>query len=115
VFEASLKLHELGLNVNVAKVKYCSKQDFRRFWGFVVMDRFASGDVRQGLSLLRDLSDDDAFGRRATALKRAITLVDQETDLGLWRRWVYEAVMLGNWFSRGRRLRNVQPLARFIQ
>src|SRR5262249_3628185 len=34
VFHASEELHELGLNINVAKVNYCSKHEFERFWGF---------------------------------------------------------------------------------
>ncbi len=92
VFEASADLHELGLNVNVAKVKYCSKRDFQRFWGFVIMDRFESGQVLDALSLLREVVDDDMFGRRSTALKRAITIVDREPDLGLWRQWVHDSV-----------------------
>jgi hypothetical protein len=93
VFEASSRLHELGLNVNVAKVKYCSKREFQRFWGFVIMDRFESGEVKDALSLLREVVDDNAFGRRSTALKRAITIVDREPDVGLWRRWVHDAVI----------------------
>lgn len=96
VFEASSRLHELGLNVNVAKVKYCDKREFERFWGFVIMDRFESGDAVQALSLLRQFIDDDTFGRKTTALKRAITIVDRQPELGLWRRWVHDTAEAAN-------------------
>jgi hypothetical protein len=90
VFEASSRLHAIGLNVNVAKVKYCNKREFQRFWGFVIMDRFESDESVEALSLLRDFVDDDTFGRKSTALKRAITIVDKHPELGLWRRWVHD-------------------------
>lgn len=93
VFEASSRLHEIGLNVNVAKVKYCSKREFQRFRGFVIMDHFESGQPIEALSLLREVVDDDQFGRRSTALKRAITVVDREPEIGLWRRWVHDAAV----------------------
>jgi hypothetical protein len=93
VFEASTRLHELGLNVNVAKVKYCDKRQFERFWGFVIMDGFEKGEPVAALSALRRAIDDDAFGRRTTALKRAITIVDREPRLASWRRWVHDAVV----------------------
>jgi hypothetical protein len=96
VFEASSRLHEIGLNVNVAKVKYCSKRDFQRFWGFVIMDLFESGETIDALSQLRKVVDDNTFGRRPTALKRALTIVDREPDLGLWRRWVHDAATAAN-------------------
>lgn len=91
VFEASSRLHELGLNVNVAKVRYCSKREFQRFWGFVIMDHFESGQTIEALSLLRGVVDEDKFGRRITALKRAITIVDKSPELGMWCRWVQKA------------------------
>jgi hypothetical protein len=91
VYEASARLHDLGLNINVAKVRYRSKHDFERFWGFVVMDRFESGQLLGGLAELQETVEDDKFGRRATALKRAITLIDQEPRLVDWRVWVREA------------------------
>jgi len=93
VYEASARLHDQGLNINVAKVRYCSKGDFERFWGFVIMDRFESGELLGGLAALHEVARDDKFGRRSTALKRAITLIDQEPRLREWRIWVREAVL----------------------
>ena len=62
------------------------------------MDRFESGEAVKALSLLREVIHDDRFGRRSTALKRAITLIDREPDsaVGVWRRWVFEAVTAAN-------------------
>jgi hypothetical protein len=93
VYEASARLHDLGLNINVAKVRYCSKLDFERFWGFVIMDRFESGQLLGGLAALQEVVQDNRFGRRSTALKRAITLIDQEPRLKEWRIWVRDAVL----------------------
>jgi hypothetical protein len=42
---------------------------------------------------LHEVVRDDKFGRRSTALKRAITLIDQEPHLREWRIWVREAVI----------------------
>jgi hypothetical protein len=33
IFRASEELHQLGLNINVAKVGYCTKAEFDKFWG----------------------------------------------------------------------------------
>jgi hypothetical protein len=84
VFEASTRLHE---------VTYCSKRDFERYWGFSVMGQFEAGNVVDGLRELQRRKDDDQFGRRSTALKRAITIVDREPGLRGWRTWVRDAVL----------------------
>ena len=96
VFDASYRLHELGLNVNVAKVKYCDKREFQRFWGFLIMDRFESDETIEALSRLREFVDDDSFGRKSTALKGAITVVSRQPDLGLWRQWVFDTASAAN-------------------
>ncbi len=99
VYCASEKLHELGLNINVAKVRYCSKEDFERFWGFVIMDQFEAGNVIEGLSLLRDVVDENTFGRGSTALKRAISVLSRERvkpQLVPWRQWVRNMVLKHN-------------------
>jgi hypothetical protein len=90
VFKASGALHELGLNINVAKVRYCSKEEFQRFWGFAIMDQFEAGNLVDGLIMLRGVIDEDTFGRRSTALKRAITVVGRDPGgrVGFWRQWV---------------------------
>jgi hypothetical protein len=93
VFDASAMLHKLGLNINAGKVRYCSKKDFERYWGFVLMDRFESGSLVEGLSALEKAMGDDGFGRRTTALKRVITLVDLEPGLRRWRAWVRDTVL----------------------
>lgn len=88
VYEASDRLHRLGLNINVAKVTYCSKDKFDKYWGFVVMDRFESGDILEALTLLRSHVADDDFGRKTTALKRAVTLasrLDESNDSRWWK------------------------------
>jgi len=93
VYRASEALHRLGLNINVAKVKYCSKKEFDQYWGFVIMDRFESGQLLEGLGLLRTFITKDDFGRKTTALKRAISLVSRTEDpeAKWWKEWVREA------------------------
>lgn len=96
VYNASEELHRLGLNINVAKVQYCSKADFEKYWGFVIMDRFESGDVIGGLARLKNFAENDWFGRKITALKRAVTLVSKSndgTEMKWWKSWVREAAM----------------------
>jgi hypothetical protein len=93
VFEASARLSDLGLNIAVAKVKYCDKAAFERFWGFTIMDRFESDEPEDALSALRSVINDDTFGRKLTALKRAITIVDREPRVAEWRAWVHNAVI----------------------
>ena len=100
VFEASARLNDLGLNIAVAKVKYCTKVEFERFWGFVIMDRFENDEPEEALSALQSFITDDSFGRRLTALKRAITIVDREPRLARWRRWVHGAVVEADLVSR---------------
>jgi hypothetical protein len=100
VFEASARLNDLGLNIAVAKVKYCTKAEFERFWGFVIMDRFENNEPDEALSALESVITDDSFGRRLTALKRAITIVDREPRLAGWRRWVHDAVVEADLVSR---------------
>lgn len=93
VFRASQQLHELGLNINIAKVQYCSKRDFERFWGFVIMDHFEAGNLIPGLNLLRKVIDDDIFSRRTTAIKRAITILSNRPGFAFWQRWVRDAAL----------------------
>ena len=60
------------------------------------MDRFESGDTMEALSLLRAYVTDDAFGRKATALKRAVTLaskLDASTESAWWKTWVRETAL----------------------
>ena len=50
VYRAAERLHRLGLNINVAKVRYVSKPKFNQYWGFEVMDRFESGGLFKALT-----------------------------------------------------------------
>jgi hypothetical protein len=90
VYEGSQQLHRLGLNINVAKVRYCSKKEFDQFWGFVIMDRFEQDQIEEGLVHLKRLVDTKEFGRKPTALKRAVTLVARQNNAEFrwWRKWV---------------------------
>ena len=92
VYRASERLHGLGLNINVAKVRYCSKSAFNSYWGFVAMDRFESDDLEGGMTMLRSIIQNEEFGRKPTALKRAITLVSKSSspDIQKWRNWTRE-------------------------
>ena len=93
VYRASDDLHRLGLNINVAKVRYCPKKEFNQYWGFVIMDHFESGELVDGLNLLKTFIQEDAFGKRATALKRAVTLISKAedgADMRWWKAWVRE-------------------------
>ena len=69
VYRASERLHRLGLNINVAKVRYVSKLKFNQYWGFEVMDRFESGDLIKALTSLKHFITNDDFERKSTALK----------------------------------------------
>jgi hypothetical protein len=95
IFHASEDLHRLGLNINVAKVRYCSKLEFNTFWGFVIMDRFESGEIYDGLRLLDEFVARDEFGRKGTVLKRAITLVARLDggEATIWKQWVRESAV----------------------
>lgn len=95
VFVASEALHRLGLNINVAKVRYMSKERFNKYWGFVIMDRFESGRVSEAMTLLKDFISHDEFGRKPTALKRAITLVSKSEDDSMkwWKAWVRDTAL----------------------
>jgi hypothetical protein len=95
VYRASEALHRLGMNINVAKVRYCSKTEFDQYWGFVIMDRFETGELMEGLGLLKTFITNDHFGRKPTALKRAITLVSKsdEAELKWWKEWVRETAL----------------------
>jgi len=95
VYKASEELHRYGLNVNVAKVRYCSKLEFEQYWGFMVMDRFEVGNVIDGLLLLRTFIGKEGFGRKPTALKRAVTLASrlEGSESEWWKRWVREVAL----------------------
>ena len=95
VYRASERLHRLGLNINVAKVRYVSKLKFNQYWGFEVMDRFESGDLFEALTSLRSFIINDDFGRKSTALKRAITLVSkaENAEARWWKDWVRETAL----------------------
>jgi len=71
------------------------KDEFSQYWGFVIMDRFESGDLFQALALLKGFIDNDHFGRKATALKRAISLVSRTDDTAAdwWKDWVRETAL----------------------
>jgi hypothetical protein len=92
VYRASQELHRLGLNINVAKVRFRPKSDFNRYWGFVIMDKFESGESVEGLILLKRYISGDDFGRKTTALKRAVTLASRlkGTEPRTWRNWIRE-------------------------
>jgi len=90
VFRASMELHRFGLNINVAKVRFLTSQDFHRWWGFAIMDSFEVEDqLLVGLEALRRLWDDEGYGRRHMALKRAISKLAQRPQLGEWQAWAY--------------------------
>jgi hypothetical protein len=92
VYRASEALHRLGLNINVAKVRYLPKMQFNKYWGFVIMDRFEAGELVEALILLKGFITNDEFGRKPTALKRAITLVAKwnAPEAEWWRSWIVE-------------------------
>jgi hypothetical protein len=43
MFYASEELHRVGLNINVAKVKCLSKENFELWWGFNILNNFERG------------------------------------------------------------------------
>jgi hypothetical protein len=59
------------------------------------MDRFESGEIAEALTLLKEFITDDEFGRKPTALKRAITLVSKsdDADTKWWKAWVRETAL----------------------
>jgi hypothetical protein len=95
VYRASECLHQLGLNINVAKVQYLSKDEFNQYWGFVIMDRFESGELFKGIALLKGFINSDEFGRKPTALKRVISLLTKTDDAEAdwWKTWVRERAL----------------------
>lgn len=94
VYESALELHRLGLNINVAKVRYLRKSEFERWWGFSILDDLqVPENVERGLTELQARFDDRGFGRRETALKRAITVLGKRPDLSVWRKWVSEQAL----------------------
>jgi hypothetical protein len=91
IFFASTELHRIGLNINVAKVKYLSKEEFELCWGFRILGNFEEeARLIEGLDQLKASWDDKRFGRRDTALKRAITKLAKSPKQHQWRRWAYE-------------------------
>lgn len=94
VFSACQELHRIGLNINVAKVKYLTKEQFNLWWGFDVMDAFTDEATQaNGMELLQQLYADPHFGRRNTALKRSISIVFKNAALADYRPWVYEKAL----------------------
>lgn len=91
LFLASEKLHELGLNINTAKVRVRTREEFKRSWGFDVMDLLEQADrLEDGLMLLKERWDDPAYERKETAIRRALGLLRDRPELGAWRQWVYQ-------------------------
>lgn len=85
--------HEIGLQVNSSKVRILSKNEFREYWGFDVLQALETpGKLHDGLNLLQAKYDRPQFGRRHTVLKRAITHLSKEPrgKFPDGKRWVYE-------------------------
>jgi hypothetical protein len=119
VFFASSELHRIGLNINVAKVKYLNKEEFELWWGFKILDDFEVDErLVEGLNQLRSSWDDKRFGRRETALKRAITKLAKFPKLHRWRRWAYETAYSSESFLLvldERQMRNLLCISENIQ
>jgi hypothetical protein len=91
LFAASEKLHELGLNINTAKVRVRTREEFKRSWGFDVMDLLEQEDrLDDGLLLLKERWDDPTYERKETAIRRALGLLRARPEPGAWRQWVYQ-------------------------
>lgn len=100
LFAASNELHRLGLNINVSKVQYLSKEQFDHWWGFEIMDKLEMEDsVEEGMEILATRWTDEAFGRRSMAMKRAISKLSKLPELEEWRAWTYEAAVNSADFS----------------
>lgn len=79
----------LGLNINVAKVRYETSEEFRRHWGFSIMA--ALDDPRHladGIELLQAAWRDQKFGRKTTTARRAVNLLSQRPQLRAERSWI---------------------------
>ncbi len=93
VYFASKELNAIGLNINVAKVKYLTKSEFDCWWGFSIMDGFENRDDESALRQLKEFEQDRAgFGRWHTALTRAVGLLSKRGDMRYWKDWLYETV-----------------------
>jgi hypothetical protein len=91
LFSASQKLHEIGLNINTAKVRVRTKEEFKHSCGFEVMDLLEQDDrLDDGLLLLKERWDDPNYERKETAIRRALGLLRARPELGAWRLWVYQ-------------------------
>ena len=94
VFRAGQELHRIGLNINVAKVKYLDREAFEAWWGFSILnDLDVDGQLERTLERLRFSWGEESFGRKQTALKRAITKLARYKQEVSGRRWVYETAM----------------------
>lgn len=100
LFAASEKLHELGLNINTAKVRVRTREEFKRSWGFDVMDLLEQEDrLDDGLLMLKERWDDPAYERKETAIRRALGLLRARPESGAWRQWVYQNCLTVSQFA----------------
>lgn len=99
VFCASEELHRIGLNINVAKVRYLTKAEFSLWWAFDIMDAFTDESTCAiGMQMLKSRFENPQFGRKTTALKRSIGVVHKHESLVAWRPWVYETALRSEGF-----------------
>ncbi len=91
LFRASEELNVLGLNINVAKVRYSRPAEFAQYWGFDVLSGLdARGTVLEAVQTLRNRWDDDAYGRKITALRRVLSLASRDPRLASHWPWIRE-------------------------
>jgi hypothetical protein len=98
MFFASRGLHRLGLNINTNKVRCFSKEEFDLWWGFNIMNNFERDLVLEALNQLKTAWDNPKYGRRDTALKRAITILGKQPEQKKWRRWANERAFQEEFF-----------------
>jgi hypothetical protein len=93
IYFAGEVLHDIGLNINAAKVKIRSKADFFSGWGFKIMNALQDENrVQQGVNWLQEQWNDPHYHRKETALKRAITVLSKKPELIQERKWALKVV-----------------------
>jgi len=125
VFLASEELHKIGLNINVAKVRYFTKEEFEEWWGFSIHKKFDFetrkfdkkdlGRFVDGLFLLKEKWKLKGFGRKHTLLKQAINKLAKikvNKQLNGLRKWIYETAFSEEDFILNLNERQIKNLIR---